>query len=50
MWSREMSSTLREVPRQRSGPRKPQLGLEWVVWGPEYHRFLMGWALAIPEG
>ena len=23
----------REGPRQRSGPRKPQLGLEWVVWG-----------------
>ena len=27
----------REVPDQRSGPRKPCKGLEWVGLGPEYH-------------
>ena len=35
---------LREVPHQRSGPRKAR-GLEWVGVGPEYP---VGWALAIP--
>ena len=42
-----MSQTAKGGPETaKRAPEAPE-GLEWVVSGPEYPRFLMGWALAI---